>query len=171
MPRASIVVNVGNPQPLTIRNLDDEVLSSRRNYREDFMTIVQQQSQYATKQKTDRARKTARLQILPPKSRPTATGGHEIKVISATRPGTATPDRKVAATRRQEPELVVGTCQPDPESVRALIREWLVPLLVKEFLAEQKPFPGTGTLQIQEDDLLSPLAEGSGESPREHANG
>jgi len=134
------------------------------------MAIVQQQSQYGTKQKTDRARKTARLQILPPKSRPTATGGHEIKAISATRPGTATPDRKAATTRRQEPELVVEPCQPDPETVRALIREWLVPLLVKEFLAEQKAFPG-GTLQIQEDDLLNPLAEGSGESPREHANG
>jgi hypothetical protein len=27
--------------------------------------------------------------------------------------------------------------QPDPDAVRSVIREWLVPLLVREFLVEQ----------------------------------
>jgi hypothetical protein len=107
---------------------------------------------------------------LPPKSGPITTGNHELKVISATQQGISEPDHKVAPTRRQQSDLVVEPGQPDSESVRSLIREWLVPLLVTEFLAEQKALQG-GAPQIDENELLNPLAKGSGESPREHANG
>jgi hypothetical protein len=71
----------------------------------------QQQSQYGTKQKTTRARRTARL-------------------------------------------LIVGG-EPDLEALTSVIDEWLVPLLVKEFLAIH-PF-STQKSEVNSDMRTTPV--------------
>jgi hypothetical protein len=45
-------------------------------------------------------------------------------------------------TQCLETELVMKCGQPDPDAVRSVIREWIVPLLVRDFLAEQEALRG-----------------------------
>jgi len=80
---------------------------------------------------------------------------------SGRRPGTTGSYRKAALTRRREPELLIERGQPDPDTVRPAIREWLVPLLVKQFLAEQKSGHTKNTVNRRE-----PISEFHGERTR-----
>jgi len=56
--------------------------------------------------------------------------------------------------RRRDTPLIIGSGEPNQEALISVIREWLVPLLVREFLAErgieapqgQNPGSFTGTV-------------------------
>lgn len=46
--------------------------------------------------------------------------------------------RVAESPRRHDTPVVICPGNPDHEALRSVIREWLVPALVKQFLAEQK---------------------------------
>lgn len=50
------------------------------------------------------------------------------------------------AVRKSPTQLKIAPGQPDTQKINALVREWLVPMLVKKFLSERPP---TGTAVAQ----------------------
>ena len=57
-----------------------------------------------------------------------------------------------------ETDLVVECAQPDRDAVSSVIKEWLVPLLVREFLAEQQPIRCPSST-LTEKPTFRPLGE------------
>jgi hypothetical protein len=62
--------------------------------------------------------------------------------------------------------LVVEGGQIDPESVRSVIREWFVPLLVREFMAEQQAIQAKTTVSPRKPSFKA-LSEESGDHTRD----
>jgi hypothetical protein len=58
--------------------------------------------------------------------------------------------------QRLETELVMECSQPDPDAVCSVIREWLVPLLVREFLAEREALRAPIS-QLTDQPTIEPL--------------
>jgi hypothetical protein len=79
-------------------------------------------------------------------------------------------DVRKASARQLETELVVKGGQTDPESVRSVIREWFVPLLVREFMAEQQAIQAKTTVTSRKPSFTA-LSEESGDHTRDRANG
>jgi hypothetical protein len=57
-------------------------------------------------------------------------------------PSSVSSEQTIAQSARKSrrlspPNLVLPRSKPDPEAVRSAIQDWLVPLLVGEFLTEQ----------------------------------
>jgi len=63
--------------------------------------------------------------------------------------------------RQRDTPVIIASGQSDPAALKSVIREWLVPLLVRQFLAER----GVGTPQDQtrsefaKSDYRKPLQE------------
>jgi hypothetical protein len=74
-------------------------------------------------------------------------------------------DKGTYTGRHPQTSLVVASVQPDHEAVRSVIREWLVPLLVKEFLAEQQAVCDSVS-QLKQESTFKPLGEERGEQTR-----
>jgi len=53
------------------------------------------------------------------------------------RPADIVPRTATGKGSRREPRLVIEAGAPDPAALSAAIREWIVPLLVREYLAER----------------------------------
>jgi hypothetical protein len=74
-------------------------------------------------------------------------------------------DKGADTARHPETVLVVACGQPEHEAVRSVIGEWLVPLLVKEFLAEQHVIYGPVS-RLEQEPTFKPVGEERGEQTR-----
>jgi hypothetical protein len=51
----------------------------------------------------------------------------------------AGPSSSRSAGRKQPTQLTIPPGQPDTEKISVLVREWLVPMLVRKFLSDHPP--------------------------------
>jgi hypothetical protein len=62
-------------------------------------------------------------------------------------------DRRRASDKssRTESRIIIEVNKPDPEAISSVIREWIVPLLVKQFL-EERSARGISAVNLQKPD-------------------